>query len=197
MTDSDPRRTVSRRRLLAMTTLAGDAVAATGGAGVAAATRGESGRSDGDRRIAFDGEHQAGILAPYASHGWFAAFDLEPHADAARLQAMLRAWTEAARRRTAGRPPVGDDAMASGYGPDVTVGFGASLLRRLGAAVPEALAPLPPFPRDEIDPARSDCDIGVLFTSRFIRHTSSALFAVPRGCRSGRYLGQDLMETLR
>ena len=32
--------------------------------------------------------------------------------------------------------------------------------------------------------------------SRFIRHTSSALFAVPRGCRPGRYLGQDLLETL-
>jgi dye decolorizing peroxidase len=32
--------------------------------------------------------------------------------------------------------------------------------------------------------------------SRFLRHESSALFAVPPGCRPGRYLGQDLMETL-
>jgi hypothetical protein len=32
--------------------------------------------------------------------------------------------------------------------------------------------------------------------SRFVRHTSGALFAVPRGCDRGGYLGQDLMETL-
>lgn len=32
--------------------------------------------------------------------------------------------------------------------------------------------------------------------SRFLRHESSALFAVPPGCRAGRYLGQNLMESL-
>ena len=69
---------------------------------------------------------------------------------------------------TSGRTPTGDDAMATGYGPaslTVTAGFGASLLRRLGARAPAALAPLPAFPRDELDPARSGGDIGVLFTA--------------------------------
>jgi dye decolorizing peroxidase len=32
--------------------------------------------------------------------------------------------------------------------------------------------------------------------SRFLRHESSALFAVPPGGRAGRYLGQNLMESL-
>ncbi|MFB9833339.1 hypothetical protein [Actinoallomurus acaciae] len=31
---------------------------------------------------------------------------------------------------------------------------------------------------------------------RFLRHTSSALFAVPRGCDPTGHLGQDLVERL-
>ncbi|MFL6053334.1 MAG: Dyp-type peroxidase [Actinoallomurus sp.] len=164
----DPRRTVSRRGLLAVSTLVGAAAAATAGAGAASVTTGESARDRGDRRIPFDGAHQAGILAPYAAHGWFAAFDVQPGLRAAGLTSLLRAWTDAARRLTDGRPAPGDDAMATGYGPaslTVTVGFGASLLQHLGAPVPAALAPLPPFPRDEIAPGRSGGDIGVLFTA--------------------------------
>ncbi|MCO5968381.1 Dyp-type peroxidase [Actinoallomurus soli] len=161
-------RTVSRRGLLAMSSLVGAAAAATVGAGAATAAAGESARDRGERRIPFDGARQAGILAPYAAHGWFAAFDVEPGLRAAGLTSLLRAWTDAARRLTAGRPAPGDDAMATGYGPaslTVTVGFGASLLRHLGAPVPAALAPLPSFPRDEIDQARSGGDLGVLFTA--------------------------------
>ncbi|MEV5749757.1 Dyp-type peroxidase [Actinoallomurus sp. NPDC052308] len=161
-------RTVSRRRLLAVTSLVGAAAAATAGAGAASAVAGESARERGERRIPFDGDHQAGVLAPYAAHGWFAAFDVEPKVRAAGLTSLLRAWTDAARRLTAGRPAPGDDAMTTGYGPaslTVTVGFGASLLRHLGAPVPAALAPLPSFPRDEIDEGRSGGDLGVLFTA--------------------------------
>ncbi len=157
-----------RRGLLTAAALAGGAAAATGGAGVAAAVAGESARARGERRIPFDGAHQAGILAPPAAHGWFAAFDLEPHAGAGGVRAMMRAWTQAARLMTDGRPPPGDDAMVTGYGPaslTVTAGFGASLLRRLHAPVPAAMAPIPPFPRDEIDPGRSGGDVGVLLTA--------------------------------
>ena len=32
--------------------------------------------------------------------------------------------------------------------------------------------------------------------NEYIRHTSSALFAVPPGCQPGRYLGQNLLEGL-
>jgi dye decolorizing peroxidase len=152
---------VNRHGLLTVT-------APAGSADLAVAAVGEPARARGERRIPFDGEHQAGILAPYAAHGWFAAFDLEPHADARRLTEMLRTWTDAARLLTDGRSPFGDDAMALGYGPaalTVTAGFGASLLRRFWTSIPAALAPLPAFPHDEIDPARSDGDIGVLFTA--------------------------------
>jgi dye decolorizing peroxidase len=77
--------------------------------------------------------------------------------------------------------------MTTGYGPaalTVTVGFGASLLRRIGATVPAALAPLPAFPRDEIDPARSGGDIGVLFTAddaMVVAHALGTLTRLARG----------------
>jgi deferrochelatase/peroxidase EfeB len=136
MTD-EPENAV-RRRLLALATVAGGAViaGATVGAGVAEVTAGEGARALGDRRIPFGGEHQAGILAPYAAHGWFAAFDLEPGVTAVRLAGTLWAWTAVARRLTEGRPVPGDDTVTAGYGPaslTVTAGFGASLPRRLGA----------------------------------------------------------------
>jgi len=58
----------------------------------------------------------------------------------------------------------GDDAMAYGRGPGaltVTVGFGASLLTKIGLEheTPEALAPLPTFFGDQIDAASSDGDL--------------------------------------
>src|SRR3569833_1407264 len=151
---TDESENADRRRLLAVASLAGGAVlaGATGGAGVAEVTGGERARALGERRVPFDGDRQAGVLAPYAAHGWCAAFDLEPGVSAARLAGTLRAWTAAARRLTDGRPVSGDDAVAAGYGPaslTVTAGFGASLLRRIGAPVPAELAPMPPYHGDE------------------------------------------------
>src|SRR3569833_4164346 len=167
---TDESENADRRRLLAVASLAGGAVlaGATGGAGVAEVTGGERARALGERRAPFDGDRQAGALAPYAAHGGFAAFDLEPGGSAARLAGTLRAWTAAARRLTDGRPVSGDDAVAAGYGPaslTVTAGFGASLLRRFGAPVPDELDPLPPFLGDELDERRSDGDLGVLVTA--------------------------------
>lgn len=188
MTDDAPKN-AGRRRLLAFASVAGGAVmaGATAGAGVAEVAGGEHARALGDRRIPFDGDHQAGILASYAAHGWFAAFDVEPGVSAQRLAGTLRAWTAAARGLTAGRPVSGDDAMATGYGPaslTITAGFGASLLRRFGAAVPGELEALPPFPRDALDPHRSDGDIGVLLTADdalVVAHALRTLTRLGRG----------------
>lgn len=184
MIDDQPRN-ADRRRLLALASVAGGAVMAgvTGGAAVAEVAGGERARDLGDRRIPFDGDHQAGILAPYAAHGWFAAFDLETGVTAARLAGTLRAWTAAARRLTEGRPVAGDDAVAAGYGPaslTVTAGFGASLLRRFGASAPGGLDPLPPFPHDALDEKRSGGDLGLLVTADDALVVSHALRTLTR-----------------
>ncbi|HXY93899.1 MAG TPA: iron uptake transporter deferrochelatase/peroxidase subunit, partial [Acidimicrobiia bacterium] len=92
---------------------------------------------------------------------------------------LLRQWTRAARRMTAGRP-VGDDntdpeappddtGESVGLGPaslTVTFGFGATLFDRAGtdrfglaAARPDALVDLPSFAGDEIDASRSGGDM--------------------------------------
>ena len=61
-----------------------------------------------------------------------------------------------------------DDAVVADLGPaalTVTVGFGPSLFGQAGipeAARPEALAPLPTFAGELLDPARSNGDIGVV-----------------------------------
>ncbi|WP_174567488.1 Dyp-type peroxidase [Actinomadura kijaniata] len=182
---------LGRRRLLGAASLVGGGlVAGAAGAQAVGATRAEPGRRTG-RSIPFDGEHQAGILAPPAAHGRFTAFDLEPKAGRAEVTALLKAWTDAARRLTAGAPVPGDAPI--GYGPaslTVTVGFGASLLRRIGAPVPAELEPLPAFPRDAIDPRRSDGDLGVLVTADdafVVAHALRVLAAAGRGTARPRW----------
>jgi dye decolorizing peroxidase len=182
MTAAGPK-SASRRRLLALASLTGGAVVAGAAAGLAEVTGGERARALGDRRVPFDGDHQAGILAPYAAHGWFAAYDLEREVTANRLAGTLQSWTAAARQLTDGRPVPGDDAVVAGYGPaslTITAGFGASLLRRFGTAVPDALEPLPPFPRDQIDRSRSDGDLGVLVTADDVLVAAHALRTLTR-----------------
>jgi len=127
----------------------------------------------GATAIPFHGARQAGITQPQQAHVHAAAFDLDtrahPVGSAARTAAagLLRRWSETAARLTAGEPATeDDDGSALGSGPSsltVTFGFGASLFTRtgLGARLPQALAPLPAFPGDALDPARSDGDLWV------------------------------------
>ncbi|MBP2707698.1 Dyp-type peroxidase [Microbispora sp. RL4-1S] len=189
-----PRR-FTRRGVLAATSAAGAAAVAgaVGGTAAASIRGGERAEDVGGLRVPFDGVHQAGILAPPAAHGWFAAFDLAPGAAPAELASLLRTWTRDARLLTAGEPVPGDDAMALGHGPSsltITVGFGASLLRALKAPVPAELAPIPPFPRDELDPRRGDGDIGVLLTADdaiVVAHALRALTRTARGTATVRW----------
>ncbi|ETK32787.1 hypothetical protein MPTA5024_27935 [Microbispora sp. ATCC PTA-5024] len=156
-----------------------------GGAGVSLLT-GERAAAVGERHIPFDGPHQAGVLAPPAAQGWFAAFDLTKGATPARVKELLRTWTRDARLMTTGRAPSGDDSMALGHGPSsltITVGFGASFLRSLGAPVPGPLEPLPVFPRDRLDARRGDGDIGVLLTADDAVVAAHALRALVRTAR--------------
>jgi deferrochelatase/peroxidase EfeB len=158
----------SRRSLLA-----GSAAAA----GLVALAAGSPSRAAGatTTAVAFHGRHQAGIATPAQDRLVFAAFDVvQP--GAAGLRSLLATWTAAADRLVAGEPlgpdlgewqPPVDTGEAAGLGPaslTLTVGFGASLFDdRFGlrSRRPAALAALPSFPGDELDPARSGGDLCV------------------------------------
>ncbi len=179
---------LSRRRLL------GAFGAGTAGVLAAGAAGGAIGRATADDAapaaaaptdaVPFHGEHQAGIVTPAQDRLHFVALDVTTDSRE-ELAALLREWTEAARRMTAGRDagPVGavegsqwappdDTGEAIGLpasGLTVTVGFGPTLFTtadgvdRFGLAArrPAPLAELPAFPGDQIDPAISGGDLCV------------------------------------
>lgn len=128
--------------------------------------------------VEFYGSHQAGIATPAQEFLHFAAFDVTS-GSADDLRELLHEWTLAAAELTKGREqgampreatavPV-DTGEALGLGPHrltLTFGFGPSLFDngdRFGLASrrPAALRPLPSFPGDSLDPARSEGDICV------------------------------------
>jgi deferrochelatase/peroxidase EfeB len=178
---------VSRRRLF------GWLGAGTAGVLAAGATGGVIGRTTAletasasepgpDDAVAFDGEHQAGIVTPAQDRLHFVSFDVITD-DRDELVEMLKAWTAAARRMTAGRDagPIGavdgerfappdDTGEAIGLPPSgltLTIGFGPTLFQaadgadRFGLAArrPAPLAELPAFAGDQLDPAISGGDI--------------------------------------
>jgi deferrochelatase/peroxidase EfeB len=104
-----PSSQVSRRRLLGVgagAAVAG-AVAGVGGAYAAThvaadpATEAETAGGPADDAVPFRGEHQAGIVTPAQDRMHFVALDVVTE-DRAALAAMLKAWTRAAERMTAG-----------------------------------------------------------------------------------------------
>ena len=174
---------VSRRRAI---TLAGVGVAglagasAVGGALIREDAEAESTAGATTDATPFYGPVQAGIVTPARDRLHFTAFDVLTK-DRERLIQMLKDWTAAAARMTAGRDagevgatagileaPPDDTGEAIGLpasGLTLTVGFGASLFTKsrfgLSAQKPPALADLPHFPGDLIQPAISGGDICV------------------------------------
>jgi deferrochelatase/peroxidase EfeB len=174
-----------RRRAIA---LAGAGVAGVAGAatGVTAWVRGDDQQSGSHAAdaVPFYGEHQAGITTAAQDRLHFVAFDVITD-DRDRLVEMLREWTAAAARMTAGKDagaigavegvpeaPPDDTGEALDLPPaqlTLTVGFGPSLFRdakgrdRFGIAGkrPAALADLPHFPGDALQPAISGGDLCV------------------------------------
>lgn len=128
----------------------------------------------------FWGVHQGGIATGQQTHSYFVSLDLiaKQRAD---IVPMLRAWTEAAARMTAGQTAgaIGDDP--SKIAPDggsslgvkparltITFGFGAGLFTKdgrdrygLNSQRPAALVNLPKFIGDQLDPARSGGDLSI------------------------------------
>ncbi|SFE77059.1 iron uptake transporter deferrochelatase/peroxidase subunit [Streptomyces mirabilis] len=131
--------------------------------------------------VAFHGAHQAGIATPVQDRLHFASFDVKTD-DRAEFVQMLKDWTAAARRMTAGHAvgegaygglaeaPPDDTGEALGLKPSrltLTIGFGPSLFEKYGEKFgltgqrPEALVDLPPFPGDNLEKSRSDGDLCV------------------------------------
>ncbi len=169
-----PTNRVSRRRLLGWTgagvALAGVGVATGYTIGSPAAEPPPAGV------VPFRGIRQAGIITPAQDRLHFVALDLTTN-DPAQVRALLRKWTAAAERMTAGAettpggavnlnpdaPPT-DTGEALGLPPaslSLTFGVGASLFDKLGlgAQRPPGLAELPRFTGDQIDPALSGGDL--------------------------------------
>ena len=129
----------------------------------------------------FRGPHQAGILTAQQNHTYVAAFDLVA-TQRAEVEALLRGWTLASERLTAGdtaapldsvKPDVAapDTGEALGLGAarlTLTFGFGAGLFIRdgvdrygLAERRPEALVDMPEFNGDQLEEARSGGDLSV------------------------------------
>lgn len=180
---------LSRRRFFGLAGAGTAGVLAAGAAGgvIGRATAEEptgSAAQAATDAVAFDGEHQAGIVTPAQDRLHFVAFDVITD-DRAELVEMLQAWTAAARRMTAGQDAGEVGAVDGGQydvpddtgealglpasGLTLTVGFGPSLFStadgvdRFGLASrrPEPLADLPGLPGDAIDPAISGGDLCV------------------------------------
>jgi deferrochelatase/peroxidase EfeB len=173
---------LSRRGLL------GGGAAAAGVVGAFAVGResdaGAAAAASGPLVYPFHGAHQAGIVTPAQDRLHFAAFDVVTD-DRDALVTLLQKWTDAAARMTQGLSagsigpvdgdvdlPPDDTGEAIGLSPGgltITFGFGPSLFRtadgvdRFGLAdrQPAALRPLPHFPADDLDDARSHGDLCV------------------------------------
>ncbi|WP_079159715.1 iron uptake transporter deferrochelatase/peroxidase subunit [Streptomyces griseus] len=176
----DGARTPSRRALLGWGG-AGLALGAVAAGGTVAAVRsgGAEPAADSGAAVPFHGPHQAGIATAVQDRLHFASFDVTTE-DRAELVALLKEWTRAAERMTAGHPvgdgaygglaeaPPDDTGEALGLRPSrltLTLGFGPSLFARdrfgLEGRRPEALVDLPKFPGDNLDATRSGGDLCV------------------------------------
>lgn len=163
---------VSRRRLFG---LAG-AGAALAGAGAATGYGLSAAAGPGTGVIAFRGERQAGIVTPAQDRMHFVALDLTG-TDRAAVGDLLRRWTLAAERMTAGLETADGGAVPanryvapadtgealglSAASLTLTFGVGPALFDKLGITDrrPAPLAELPRFQGDRLDPARSGGDL--------------------------------------
>ncbi|CAL9520981.1 Dye-decolorizing peroxidase [Streptomyces sp. enrichment culture] len=164
-----PRDGLSRRRLLGTAGATGLVLGAAGGAvGYASAPSAATPLTSlGAEEVMFHGKHQPGITTPTQSRGHLVAFDLAPGAGRKEAAALLRRWSETARRLMAGEPAGQDDTdIARDAGPSsltVTFGFGHGFFGRtsLEKQRPVALDPLPDFSSDQLDKKRSNGDLWV------------------------------------
>ncbi|WDO08688.1 iron uptake transporter deferrochelatase/peroxidase subunit [Streptomyces murinus] len=179
MTEVEEGRRPSRRALIGWggAGIALGAVAAGGAVALTDAGPGTADAAGAGGAVEFHGAHQAGIATPVQDRLHFAAFDVKTD-DREEFVQLLKDWTAAARRMTAGRPvgegaygglpeaPPDDTGEALGLTPcrlTLTIGFGPSLFDRFGlrGKRPEALVDLPEFPGDNLEKTRTGGDLCV------------------------------------
>lgn len=178
MTETQSSSSPSRRSLIGWGGAGLALGAAAAGGAVAAAKAGndvDPAAAEEGGAVQFHGAHQAGIATPVQDRLHFAAFDVKTD-DRAEFVRMLKDWTEAARRMTAGKAvgegaygglaeaPPDDTGEALGLKPSrltLTIGFGPSFFEKFGLSGkrPEALVDLPQFPGDNLDRTRTGGDL--------------------------------------
>ncbi|GAA1878574.1 iron uptake transporter deferrochelatase/peroxidase subunit [Asanoa iriomotensis] len=178
---------ITRRQAMTIASVgvAGIAGAAAGASAVLAADSEPAAPvSAASGAVPFYGHNQAGIITPAQDRLHFVAFDVITK-DRDRLVTMLQDWTAAAARMTQGQdagaigavdgipeaPPddTGEALDLPPAGLTLTIGFGPTLFRdatgadRFGIAAkrPPALADLPKFPGDALQPEISGGDLCV------------------------------------
>ena len=180
--DDQARRGLSRRKLFGA---AGVTAAVVGAAG-AGALAGRASASSTDfgglqQPIPFRGERQAGIITPQQDRMHFCAFDVTAD-NRDDVIALLKQWTEMAERMTRGDDAVPNGAIGGNpYAPPddtgealglpasaltLTIGFGPSFFEKdgkdrfgIGNQRPAALADLPKFTNEILDPNKCGGDI--------------------------------------
>jgi deferrochelatase/peroxidase EfeB len=170
----------SRRRFLGWVGAAGlGAAAGIGGTTIAGRSSGstEIAGPEGDEVVPFYGAHQAGITTQRQAHLLFASLDVVDESRAT-IGSLFRYWTGAAARMTRGgsisaagdaQGVLWDTGEAAGLDPSrltITFGVGPTLFTKegtdrlgLASARSAALADLPPFEHDALDPAASGGDV--------------------------------------
>ncbi|GGY29645.1 iron uptake transporter deferrochelatase/peroxidase subunit [Streptomyces djakartensis] len=161
---------ISRRRLLGTAGATG-VVLGTAGAALGYTTAPSEAAAPltslGTGRAMFHGKHQPGITDGLQARGHLIAFDLAAGTGRTEAAALLRRWSQTARRLMAGEPSPHDDTdVARDAGPSsltITFGFGHSFFSRTGLEKqrPAALDPLPEFSSDQLDKNRSNGDLWV------------------------------------
>ncbi len=173
-------RAVSRRRLLGVGAgAAALGVAAGVGGAYAAQQAHDPGTADAaaDDVVPFRGVRQAGIVTPAQDRMHFVSLDVVTR-DRGALRQLLADWTRAAERMTVGAEAAPGGVVGGGphRAPEdtgeafdlgasdltITIGYGPSLFdERFGLQDrrPAALADLPGFVGDDLDPARSGGDL--------------------------------------
>ncbi|MFY9711937.1 MAG: Dyp-type peroxidase [Microbacterium sp.] len=117
---------------------------------------------NGDAKVPFFGEHQAGVDTAAQAHGTFIGLDLLDGVDTAALTRLMRILTDDAARLTQGRPALADSEPELALSParlTVTFAFGPEFVARAGGTGPGWLAPLPAFGIDRLQPEFSEGDL--------------------------------------